>query len=203
MKYRHDPSGRSFTGPGQSQFPGISDPFFDGGMSNTTLGNNPIPYDESQFSAGIPSISIQPAPISQALILPNQNVTEAAKPAKGGGFNLGNSLNDIKGIVDRMGGIDGIVSTMTKVQKVVGSISQMAPLIKVLAGSFGKKGTASIAEDDTDDPRLRAARRNAAAPELALAAQGLHPADNAAARVNANASISLHHRMQLAPAFTR
>jgi hypothetical protein len=162
VKYRHDPSGRSFTGPGQSQFPGISDPFFDGGMSHTTLGNNPIPYDESQFSAGIPSISIQPAPISQALILPNQNVTEAAKPAKGGGFNLGNSLNDIKGIVDRMGGIDGIVSTMTKVQKVVGSISQMAPLIKVLAGSFGKKGTASIAEDDSDDaptPRRKKKRR--------------------------------------------
>jgi len=131
-------------------------------MSHTTLGNNPIPYDESQFSAGIPSISIQPAPISQALILPNQNVTEAAKPAKGGGFNLGNSLNEIKGIVDRMGGIDGIVSTMTKVQKVVGSISQMAPLIKVLAGSFGKKGTASIAEDDSDDaptPRRKKKRR--------------------------------------------
>ncbi|MFC5651408.1 tyrosine protein kinase [Paenibacillus solisilvae] len=154
MKYRYDPSGRSINQPGQSQFPGISDPFFDGGMSNTTLGNNPIPYDESQFSAGIPSISIQPAPTSQALILPSQESTEAAKPAKAGGFNLGNSLNDIKGIVDRMGGIDGIVTTMTKVKEVVGSISQMAPLIKVLAGSF-KKDTASIAEDDDDTPPPR------------------------------------------------
>lgn len=57
------------------------------------------------------------------------------------GFSLGNlaslaNLNEIKGFVDRMGGLDGILTTITKVQKVVGSITQMAPLAKVL---FGKK----------------------------------------------------------------
>lgn len=61
------------------------------------------------------------------------------------GFSLGNlaslaNLNEIKGFVDRMGGLDGILTTITKVQKVVGSITQMAPLAKVLFG--GKKSSA-------------------------------------------------------------
>lgn len=170
MKYRYDPSARNFTYPGQMQFPGISDPFFDGGMSNTTLGNNPFPYDESQFAPGVPSISMQPAPISDEsslITLPGKAAAEAATSGKAG-FNLGNSINDIKGIIDRMGGIDGIVSTMTKVQKVVGSIGQMAPLIKVLAGSFGKKGKANAGgEDEYKPPRRKKQRRRTGSPKSA------------------------------------
>lgn len=94
--------------------------------------------------------------------LPEQGFGElVSKPAKSGGFSLPSSLNDLKGIVDRMGGIDGIVSTMTKVQKVVASVTQMAPLIKVLAGSF-KKDSAATASDDGDGlavPRRRKRRR--------------------------------------------
>lgn len=78
---------------------------------------------------------------------PTQNSLLPAPPASGGGgkgFSLANLLKyanptEIKGFVDRMGGLDGILSTVTKVQKVVGSVSQMAPLMKVFMGSFGKK----------------------------------------------------------------
>jgi hypothetical protein len=56
-----------------------------------------------------------------------------------GGFNL----NQVKGFIDRMGGIDGIVGTMTRVQKVVSSFQQMAPMLKLLMGSFaGAKASA-------------------------------------------------------------
>jgi hypothetical protein len=70
-----------------------------------------------------------------------------AAPAitKTGGFSLA-SLGDIKGYIDRMGGIDGILTTVGKVQKVVSSVSQMAPLVKVLLASFKK----SKDDDDSD-----------------------------------------------------
>jgi len=154
VKYRYDPSGRSIQQPlggqgqGQSPFPGISDPFFGG--SN----NQMVPFDPAQFQ------NPQPIPVPPAAEMIADNA--AATPAKAGGFSLPSSLSDLKGFVDRMGGIDGIVSTMTKMQKVVGSITQMAPLIKVLAGSFGKKGAAaSIADEDGDGlapPRRRKRR---------------------------------------------
>ncbi|WP_219835348.1 hypothetical protein [Paenibacillus sp. R14(2021)] len=177
VKYRYDPSVRSFQQPsggqgqglqnqGQSPFPGINDPF-----ASKSIGlKAPVPFDTSEFSTGVPSITIQPATSQQIIPLPESNtsvlpaaaaaVTETKSDTKSG-FNLANSLSDIKGVVDRMGGIDGIVSTMGKVQKVVGSITQMAPLIKVLAGSFGKKGAAdaTIAEDESSKPKPRKRRR--------------------------------------------
>ncbi|MCZ8519740.1 MULTISPECIES: hypothetical protein [Paenibacillus] len=52
----------------------------------------------------------------------------------GKGFNIG----QIKQIVDRLGGVEGIVNTFGKMQSVVQSVSQMAPMIKLLLGSFGK-----------------------------------------------------------------
>lgn len=184
VKYRYDPSVRSFQQPlgGQGQgpqppadspFPGIADPFM--GLNKTAGANTPVPFDAAEFSKGVPSINIMPASNQQIIPLPEAPSTpgvpavaadakaDPAAPAKGG-FNLGNSLNDLKGVVDRMGGLDGIVTTMTKVQKVVGSITQMAPLIKVLAGSFGKKGaSATIAEDGLDEykPRPRKKKRRA------------------------------------------
>jgi hypothetical protein len=72
-------------------------------------------------------------------------LVETTTPAKAGGFNMP-SLNEIKGFVDRIGGLDGILSTVGKVQKVVSSVSQMAPLVKVLMGSFKKD-----AGDSSDD----------------------------------------------------
>ncbi len=97
-----------------------------------------LPADQSQLREGSSNMLPSVIPQSQGQLLP-------APPASSGkGFSLANltkyaNLTEIKGFVDRMGGLDGILSTVTKVQKVVGSVSQMAPLVKVFMGSFGKK----------------------------------------------------------------
>lgn len=69
----------------------------------------------------------------------------------GGGGGIGGNMEQIKGIIDRMGGIDGIVNSMGKVQKVMSGFQQMAPMVKLFMGSFGKnKGAAGAlaAEED-------------------------------------------------------
>ncbi|WP_168120346.1 hypothetical protein [Paenibacillus sp. HB172176] len=113
-------------------------------------------------------------------IVPHSNnqliETDAMQSKKG--IKLGNlgtlpNLTEIKGFVDRMGGLDGILSTVTKVQKVMGSVTQMAPMVKVLMGSFGKK---SISEDDENNsewkPRRRRRRRRPASSARPRPRQG-------------------------------
>lgn len=55
------------------------------------------------------------------------------------GFSLAN-LGELKGMIDRFGGIDGIMNGVAKMQKVVGGIQQMAPMMKLVMGilPFGK-----------------------------------------------------------------
>lgn len=74
-------------------------------------------------------------------------VVPAATAAAKTGFSLAN-IGELKGVIDRMGGIDGIVSSMGKFQKVMTSVQQMAPMIKLMMGSFGKGKTKSTPEDD-------------------------------------------------------
>ncbi|RJX39597.1 hypothetical protein D3P09_09290 [Paenibacillus pinisoli] len=80
------------------------------------------------------------------------------------GFSLGNlaslaNLNEIKGFVDRMGGLDGILTTITKVQKVVGSITQMAPLAKVLFGKSKKSSSSESSSGGSFSSERRPTRR--------------------------------------------
>lgn len=86
-------------------------------------------------------------------------MVETTAPAKAGGFSMP-SLTEIKGFVDRIGGLDGILTTVGKVQKVVSSVSQMAPLVKVILGSF-KKDSGSDAVDDSIEyvPKKRKRRK--------------------------------------------
>lgn len=76
----------------------------------------------------------------------------AGGASSGGGFNL----QQVSKILDRLGGIEGIVDTFSKMQKMVQSFQQFAPLIKVLLGSFGK-GKAK--DDEKTKPRRRRRRR--------------------------------------------
>jgi len=70
----------------------------------------------------------------------------------GSGFNI----SQLKNMVDRMGGIDGIMGHVTRIQKVVQSIQQLSPMLKLLMNSFG--GKAKTAELD-GSPRSKRRRR--------------------------------------------
>ncbi|XEC95666.1 tyrosine protein kinase [Paenibacillus tarimensis] len=136
VNYRYPPSHRGFSqqppsGGPQSTFPGIGDPFAGGGSSQN-----------------LPAVT-------QAM-MPGQLTTAA--PAKAGGFSLGN-LSELKNVIDRMGGIDGIVNTVSKMQKVFSSVQQMAPMVKLLMGSIGKKGAVAKKDDDEWVPSKRRRRR--------------------------------------------
>ncbi|WP_116394150.1 hypothetical protein [Paenibacillus glycanilyticus] len=86
-------------------------------------------------------------------------LVETTTPAKAGGFSMP-SLTEIKGFVDRIGGLDGILTTVGKVQKVVSSVSQMAPLVKVILGSFKKDSGSDAADEDIEVvPKKRKRRR--------------------------------------------
>ncbi|MCL6663781.1 MULTISPECIES: hypothetical protein [Paenibacillus] len=80
------------------------------------------------------------------------------------GFSLAN-IGELKGMIDRFGGIDGIMSGIGKMQKVVGGIQQMAPMMKLVMGilPFGKgKSNNSAADADYEEytpPRKRKSKR--------------------------------------------
>uniref|UniRef100_A0A4Y8PZU5 Tyrosine protein kinase n=2 Tax=Paenibacillus athensensis TaxID=1967502 RepID=A0A4Y8PZU5_9BACL len=58
-----------------------------------------------------------------------------------------------------MGGIEGIMGTMGKVQKFVTTFQQMAPMFKVMFNSFGGKVKSTDDDDFADLPRRRKRRR--------------------------------------------
>jgi hypothetical protein len=101
-------------------------------------------YGESGFySGGFPFGQQQhPVPFGQSA-------------AGGTGFNI----QEIKNVIDRMGGIDGILNTMQKVSKMVQTVQQMAPMLKVLLGSFGKKASTTVTDDEEYPARRRKKRR--------------------------------------------
>lgn len=92
-----------------------------------------------------------PPAVVNPTVLPVQAATGTAKA---GGFSLAN-IGEIKNVIDRMGGIEGVLATVGKVQKFMTTMQQFAPLIKI----FMKKKKSS--SDDTDyRPRRRRRRRS-------------------------------------------
>ncbi|MEX2414723.1 MAG: hypothetical protein WD424_01155 [Paenibacillaceae bacterium] len=89
--------------------------------------------------------------------LQNPFLPAVAKPASS---NILSNLNfkDIKGFVDRMGGIEGMMSTVTKVQKMMQTFQQMAPMLRLLLPKLGTK-SASLNDDDEAYYRRRRRRR--------------------------------------------
>jgi hypothetical protein len=96
------------------------------------FGQDPFPGIEQNSFSGPPEV-INPT------VLPAQ-VTTVAKT--GLPFNLSN-LGDLKAMVDRMGGIDGVLATMGKFQKFMATMQQVAPMIKLFIGKGGKAVTAN------------------------------------------------------------
>ncbi|OXM13952.1 hypothetical protein [Paenibacillus herberti] len=131
--YPNEPYRNTPNGPIQgSVFPGLGEAFPYNNNSPQTLFAPP-----AKFPTSSPAPSIGPLATLPAV---------AEKSTKSGSLFSLDKLSDLKGIVDRIGGLDGIIGTMTKAQKVIGGVQQMAPLIKLMMGSFGKK--------DADDSKL-------------------------------------------------
>lgn len=106
-------------------YPGIENPFDTGGRAGL-----PVPYSPPQMPTTIGG---------------GGGTIGGGGGSSGGGGLLGNfNLGQVKGFVDKMGGIEGIVGTMTRVQKMVSSFQQMAPMLKLLMGSFGKASAKSL-----------------------------------------------------------
>jgi hypothetical protein len=101
------------------------DPFFPDGLVE------PPPYYNAGYQ-GYPGVtpynsySPVPAPPSTALSNPIQS------------FSFPLNFNQIKGVIDRMGGIDGLMGHVTKIQKIIQSIQQLSPMLKLLIGSKAK-----------------------------------------------------------------
>lgn len=108
----------------------------------------------------LPAYPPQP-PVQLPVQLPVQHQPKPSGGGLLGGLNLSKltNLTEIKGFVDRMGGLDGILTTVTKAQKIVSSVSQMAPLVKVFFGSFGSKNKSGSSQQSNSSSRPRKRRR--------------------------------------------
>ncbi|MEX2460650.1 MAG: aminotransferase [Paenibacillaceae bacterium] len=110
------------------------DPFFSDGLVQH-------PYYSSGFQGQQPYPGVSayngfgPASYSTELITPAAST--------GSSFNF----NQIKGMIDRMGGIDGVMGHVSRIQKFIQSMQQMAPMIKLLIGSFGTKASTAAKLD--------------------------------------------------------
>ncbi|WP_051217401.1 hypothetical protein [Paenibacillus assamensis] len=100
--------------------------------------NNPAPITP-------PTTEVIPYQAPEAAVTPAAPA-DTTTPSKKSNFNIG----DIKGFIDRMGGIDGLVSTMQKVQKVVQGFQQIAPVAKLLVGSFAS-GKSKNKDEDSEE----------------------------------------------------
>lgn len=137
------------------------------------------PYAPSSLPAEsgiLPAIGAEAA-AETALALPAAEATTKASgglagllSGLGGGGGIAGNMDQIKGLIDRMGGIDGIVNSMGKVQKVMSGFQQMAPMVKLFMGSFGKgKGAAGALAAEEDAALFSPSRRKKDAPPLGVA----------------------------------
>jgi hypothetical protein len=96
-------------------------------------------FGQDQFP-GIEDTFAGPPAVINPTVLPAQTTAAAAK----GGlpFNLSN-LSDLKAMIDRMGGIEGVLATMGKFQKFMSTVQQFAPMIKLFMGKKGNKAAAT------------------------------------------------------------
>ena len=66
-------------------------------------------------------------------------------------------FQDIKAWIDRMGGIDGILNTLNKVQRVMQTMQQFAPMLRLLIPRANSAG--ADPDDEEYKPRRRRRRR--------------------------------------------
>lgn len=91
------------------------------------------------------------------------NLPAALGKAAGGANSLSSfNIKDLGSLITRMGGIDGVLATLGKVQKIVATFQQMAPMMKLLMGSFlpAKAATTTGSGGSVRRKRKRRKKRN-------------------------------------------
>lgn len=163
--YPYDVQLRNFSGGGFGGAPQGGD-FFGGGFGGAQQGGGIFGGGAGGFPQGGGFFGDEPMypglggnPYSQQIRpgggLPATTSSSSGAAGGAGGLLGGFNFNQIKTFVERMGGIDGIIGTMSKVQKMVTSFQQMAPMLKLMFGAFGPKA----ATKNTGVGRSPAARR--------------------------------------------
>ncbi|MCM3635004.1 hypothetical protein [Paenibacillus camelliae] len=111
------------------------------------------------------SASISPFQAAQSNAVAVQEVeTNTEKEKKpSSGFSLASltkyaNIDELKGLVDRFGGLEGILSTVTTVQKVVSTVGQIAPMVKVVTGVLGKNKAGAAPPTEASIPARRRVR---------------------------------------------
>jgi len=92
----------------------------------------------------------------------NPYLPAVAQPASSNPF-ANFSFKDIKGFVDRMGGIEGVMGALTKVQKTMQTFQQMAPMLKLLIPKLGGGATSASLDEDAIAYYRRRRRRKSKA----------------------------------------
>ncbi|MBP2000867.1 hypothetical protein J2Z69_001898 [Paenibacillus shirakamiensis] len=106
-------------------------------------------------------VPLAPAAVAPVAAEATSLVAPAAAAAKTG-FSLPN-IGALKGIIDGMGGIDGVLNTMGKVQQMMQGVQQFAPMAKLVMGGLlpggkGKTNASKNQELDEYRPRRRKSR---------------------------------------------
>jgi hypothetical protein len=136
-------------------------------------GGSPYPGLENPYMGGISNMPVPYSPQTQLISGGGGGGAAGGGGGSGGGGLLGSlNMNQIKGFVDKMGGIDGIVGTMTRVQKMVSSFQQMAPMLKLLMGSFGAKAAAKSVSKGKGYSRKRKNSRKSGSKRRPVARKG-------------------------------
>jgi hypothetical protein len=98
---------------------------------------------------------------------PGANLPVPSQPAADPSSFLGKlPIKDIKNIVDRMGGIEGIMGMANKVNSMFKTFQQMAPMFKLLMGSFGKAKTANSRRSSYKRKRKPRSRRRSSSSSV-------------------------------------
>jgi hypothetical protein len=102
------------------------DPFFSDGLIEP-----PSYYNAGYQGQTYPGIT--PYNNYYSPVTPSDSTALSTTPSPSGSFPF--NFGQIKGIIDRMGGIDGLMGHITKFQKIVQSIQQLSPMLKLLLGA--------------------------------------------------------------------
>jgi hypothetical protein len=120
-----DPKQRAYPGPGQGAYPGVGGGFGGpSGFGNSFAGPSGFgdPFAGPSGFGG--SFAGPPALVNPTVIPPGGAGAGAAAGLPG-------KLGEVKAFIDRMGGIDGVISGVGKFQKFVSTMQQFGPIIRL------------------------------------------------------------------------